>query len=729
MKQLATLIVFVIACSVQAQPFSQKEISHLQKQARRITIIKDKWGVPHVYTKTDQEAVFGMMYVQCEEFFESVENTLISRLGRQAEVEGESALYKDLWTRMFIDSAKAVALYQQSPGWLRKLCDGYADGINFYMISHPEKKPRLITRVQPWMALMNNVPSLEGSNSGEAELRAFYSRNPSLSMSFMPKDLSEHQEYGGSNGWAIAPSRTQSKKAMLLINPHAEFYGRIEIQVISKKGLNAYGAPFLGQFTIFQGFNEHLGWMHPVSLSDAKDLYAEQIERKNGHYFYRYNGELRPVDSTGITLYYKQGGQLISKKWMAYRTHHGPIIASVNTKWIAHKTHDANIDLLAMHWQKMKARNFNEFKSVLNKRAMTGSNIIYADQQGNIAYWHGNFVPKRDPSLDWKRPVDGSTSATDWQGTYSLDEIPHYINPTNGWVQNCNSTPLYGTGVYDSVMAKKPVYMLPDGHTARAVSAIRVLNKINDATIDDVVRAAHDPYLPNGEHHIPKLVAAYKTLQTDTTYSLLAGPVETLQSWNFQTDTNSVATTLAVLWLEKIIELNVAQLKKPTSNEERYSITNGANISTDAVSTTQILDALKKVVNGLQKDFGTWQVAWGSINRFQRVPNGQSFSDVSRSWAVPATPGYMGSLNAYVSRKSPQTQKRYGATGNTFAAVIEFGKTLKGKSILTGGSSSDPASGHFTDQVDGYIKGQYKDILFYKKEVVATAERVYHPGE
>ena len=723
------LSLLLVSFHVQAQPFSPYEVGSLTKQARRITIIKDKWGVPHVYAKTDADAVFGMMYVQCEEFFGSVESSVISRLGRQAEVDGELALYKDLWSRMFTDSSRAVALYQQSPKWLKKLCDGFADGINFYMISHPDKKPKLITRVQPWVALMNNIPSIEGSNISEADFRAFYADDLGKALSFGPVATPENQENSGSNGWALAPSRTQSKNAMLLINPHAEFYGRIEIQVVSDEGLNAYGAPFLGQFNIFQGFNENLGWMHPVSLSDAKDLFAEQVERKGNQYFYRFDGAIRPIDSTAITLYYKQGDKLASRKFVTYSTQHGPVVAALDKKWVTLKIQDANIDLLAMHWLKMKARNMTEFKAAINKRAMTGSNVVYADRDGNIAYWHGNFVPQKNPSLDWKRPVDGSITTTEWQGTHALADIPQHINPANGWVQNCNSTPLYGTGVFDSLISKKPVYMLPDGQTPRAVSAIRVLTKLNNATIDDVITAAHDPYLPNGERHVPKLIAAYETLKSDTTYSLLAAPIQTLRNWNFRVDSSSVATTLTVSWLEKIIDLNVARLKKPSSTEDRYSITNGSTISTDVLSTNELLDAFARTIRELQKDFGTWEVAWGTINRYQRVEKGQPFSDAKPSWAVNGTPGFMGSLNAYVSKKAPKTQKRYGVTGNTFAAVVEFGKTVKGKSILTGGSSSDPASPHFTDQVDGYVKGNYKEIIFYKKEVLKTAEKTYHPGE
>ena len=337
------------------------------------------------------------------------------------------------------------------------------------------------------------------------------------------------------------------------------------------------------------------------------------------------------------------------------------------------------------------------------------------------------FRSAKDPSLDWKRPVDGSTDATEWKGTYSLEDIPYYKNPENGWLQNCNSTVLFATGSFDTLMSKKPGFMFPDGQTPRAMNAIRLLDTMQRATMDDVVAAAHDTYLPNAARFIPDLIRAYTNITTDS--SGLKGPIETLKNWNFRTDTGSVATTLAVMWIEKMIEQNVSRLQKPYTNEERYSITNGAAVSIRSMSEQQLVDSFKSVVSSLINDHGTWKVSWGSINRYQRNPGGKEVSDKNASWGLPAVPGYLGALNAYVSKKTPDTKKRYGVTGNTFVAVVEFGKKLKAKTILTGGASSDPNSPHFTDQVDGYINHKYKDILFYKKEVQKGAERTYHPGE
>jgi acyl-homoserine lactone acylase PvdQ len=725
---LVTFFSLWLGTSMAQTPFSAQEIKTLKQRAKGVEIVKDTYGVPHIYAKTDADAVFGMLYVQCEEFFDKVETSLIGRLGRSAELEGEAALSRDLWTHMFIDSTQAIALYKKTPDWLKKLCDAHAAGINYYLITHPAVKPKMLTRVEPWVVLMNNVPAMGGSNVSDADFKAFYQNGVAKGPSGSPSFTAEPPKNDGSNGWVLAPSRTKDKKAILLINPHSEYYGRIEVQVVSDEGLNSYGAPFLGQFNIFQGFNEFCGWMHPVSLSDAKDLYAEDIVRQNGKLMYRYNGSLRPVDSTTHSLRYKSGNGFKTKTVTTYRTHHGPVVYMTATHWITLKTYEPNIELLTMNWQKMKARNMKEFTDALNIRAMVGSNVLYADKEGNIAYWHGNFVPKKNPLLDWKRPVDGTTSATEWTGTHALGEIPQYINPANGWLQNCNSTPLYGAGVLDTVMLKLPTYMLPDGHTPRAVHAVRVLTPLKNATMDDVITASYDPYLPSGERFIPGLIAAYNAMTSDSLRSKLAQPIDILKKWDFKTDTNSVATTLAVHWLEKVIQLDMARLPKPTTTEEQYSLTNGAAMTTEFLSPQEQVRALAQVVAELEKEFGTWQVSWGQDNRFQRTADNEP-SDAKPSWAVPATPGFMGSLNAYVSRKTPKTHKRYGITGNTFVAVVEFGDKLRAKTILTGGASSDPASPHYTDQVRGYIDGAYKEIYFYKDDVYKHAKKIYHPGD
>jgi acyl-homoserine lactone acylase PvdQ len=720
------LLVFGVSFSLNAQSFSEKEISLWEKQAKTIEIIRDNFGVPHVYANTDADAVFGMMYVQCEDYFSKVEDMIIGRMGRESEVLGKASIYKDLWSRLYIDTLQAQNLYLQCNPDLRKLCDAYAAGINYYIYTHPKRKRKLLNRIQPWVPLMNNIPSVVNSNLIEADIKNMYPSAIDNSVAYQLTTPVTSDLRDGSNGWAISGRKTLDKNPLLLINPHSEFYNRIEVQLVSKEGLNVYGAPFLGEFNVFQGFNEFCGWMHTVTLSDAKDLYAENIKSTEAGQFYEYDGKWLPLDSTKVTIKFKEGIYMNSVTFTTYKTLHGPVVAKRNNNWLAAKTINDNIELLNVHWYITKSKSYNEFVSWLDKRVMTGTNTIYADKTGNIAYWHGNFVPIRDPKLNWSLPVPGNIAATNWQGVHALNDIPHYINPVNGWVQNCNSTPLYGTGVFDSVMAKKPAYMLPDGHTPRAVNAIRQLTNIHDATIDTILNMCHSPYLANGAKFIPTLIASFDLLGQPNN---LKEPINLLRKWDFRADTTSVATTLAVLWVEKMLQLNVAKQKRPITNETSYALTNGSNLSLQNITPAMQIAYLDTVVNDLQKDWGTWSIAWGKINRYQRNALGVEPSDSLPSLAVTAAPAFMGSLNAYTSKKTKNSKVRYGTTGNTFVAVVSFGDKLKAKSILTGGSSSSNKSKHFMDQANGYINHQYKTVNFYRADVLKNQEISYHPGD
>ena len=709
-----------------AQAFTIAEKTNWAKQAKGIEIIKDNWGVPHIYTNTDADAVFGMMYVQCEEYFSKVEDVIISRMGRTSEVQGKSSIYKDLWSRLYIDTLQAKKLYLKASPAQKKLCDAYAAGINYYILTHPNNKPKLLHRIQPWVPFLNNIPSLNNSNLTDADIKKMYPLPLNNSIAFQNNMIEEEDPKAGSNGWAISGKNTRDKNPILLINPHSEFYNRIEVQLVSKEGLNVYGAPFLGEYSIFQGFNEFCGWMHTVTLSDAKDLFIENTKLVKGAYVYEYDNKWLPVDSSKITIKYKNEGKLDSISFTTYKTIHGPVVAKRNDKWIAAKSINENAELLNVHWNITKSKSFSEFKSWLDKRVMTGTNTIYADKAGNIGYWHGNFVPIRDAKLDYTLPVPGNTSATNWKGVHALNDIPNYVNPKNGWVQNCNSTPLFGNGYYDTIMAKKPFYMLPDGHTPRAVNAVRLLTNINDATIDTIIKLSHSPYLANGNKFIPTLVKSY---DLNSNNDRLKEPIQILRNWDFIADTNSIATTISVLWVEKVLQYNLSKLKRPLTNEINYPLTNGSNISLDSISPIMQLAFLDSVISDLNKDWGSYLIPWGKINRFQRNAPDVEPSDSLFSLAVTATPSFMGSLNAYSSKKSKNSKARYGTTGNTFVAVVSFGPKLIAKSIFTGGNSSNPTSKHFTDQANGYINHQFKNVNFYKSEVLKNKEISYHPGE
>jgi len=726
MKQLLLLLLFPF--QLLAQHFTKEEISRWQKEAQQVTIIRDNWGIPHIYGKTDANSVFGLLYAQCEDDFKRVEMNYIEKLGRMAEVKGESSLYDDLLIRLEIDSSDAVKDYAASPLWLHKLLNAYADGINYYLYTHPSVQPALLHRFKPWYPLLWTDGSIGAINVGNIttdELKSFYGGGPLP----LAKIFAENSRLtGGSNGFAFAPSKTASGHAILYINPHVTFYFRPEVHVVSEEGLNAYGAVTWGQMFVYQGFNEHCGWMHTSSYADVADLYAEKIVRKGAGFFYKYDGALKPVIQKNITLQYRTSAGLQSKTITAYYTHHGPIMAKRNGHWIAVKAMNRSMKSLLQSWQRTKSKGFEDYKKTMELLSNTSNNTVFADDKGNIAYWHGDFVPRRDPKYNWAQPVDGSTSATEWKGLHPLNEIVQLFNPASGWIQNCNSTPFTASGASSPKKENYPHYMAPDGENFRGINAAKILSSGSHYTIDKVIAAGYNTHLAAFDVLLPALFRAYKSHAADRLYTALQEPVKVLEAWNRNSSEPSVATTLAIEWGQKLLP---AIMKNEPGGDDEAGQVEKTNRFAAHVSATDLLQPLVAVVNDLTGKFGKWQIAWGEINRYQRLTGNltETFDDSKPSLPDGFAASTWGCIPSFVSRTYPGTKKRYGYNGNSFICAVEFGKRIKAKSLLTGGESGDPSSRHFGDQAEMYTRGRFKEVLFYKEDILQHVEKSYHPGE
>jgi acyl-homoserine-lactone acylase len=721
-------LLLLLPVQLLAQSFTPAEIKRWETQSKQVTIIRDNWGIPHIYGKSDADAVFGLLYAQCEDDFKRVEMNYIEKLGRMAEVKGEKSLYDDLLIRLVIDSAGAMADYKKSPAWLQKLMIAFADGINYYLYKNPSVKPVLLQRFQPWYPLLwtdGSIGAINTAGIDETELQHFYAGGNATA------SIKEEEAPTGSNGFAFSPSITASHNAILYINPHVTFYFRPEVQVVSEEGLNVYGAVTWGQFFVYQGFNEHCGWMHTSSAVDIADLYAEKITRKNNAWFYEYNHIQKPVVQKKIQLRYQTGGSMQSITFNTLFTQHGPVMAKRNNQWLSVKANNRSINGLIQSWQRTKAKSFAEYKKVMGLLANTSNNTVYADAEGNIAYWHGNFIPKRDTKYDWSRPVDGTTPATEWKGLHTVDESVHMYNPANGWLQNCNSTPFTVAGSNSPKRENYPAYMAPDGENFRGINAVRVLAKEKEYTIDKVITAGYDTYLAAFEKLVPLLVNAFENNvpKTDSLYSRLIEPVTTLKNWDLRCGENSIATALAVEWGQKLVP---KMIKSADADEYEYADQVKRTEKFIAVAKpADLITPLEEVVKELKAAYGTWQVSWGTINRYQRVSTDidQKYDDALPSIPVGFASSLWGMLPSYTARYYPGTKKRYGVNGNSFICAVEFGKKIKAKSLLAGGESGDPNSKHFNDQLLMYSKGQFKDVLFYKEDVIKKAEKTYHPGE
>ena len=732
-RHLVSKFIFVAAMAAAAlafQPAGTSESARWEQHAKNVTIIRDDWGIAHVYGKTDADAVFGMEYAQAEDDFNRVETNYISTLGRLAEVEGEARIYPDLRMKLFIDPAQLKKEYAASPAWLQQLMDAAADGLNFYLHQHPDVKPRLISHFEPWMALSLTEGSVPLGGDVDRvnlnQLAQFYGKSPSANQVPPPApedDDDFYREPGGSNGAAIAPSNTLNHHSLLLINPHTSFYFRSELQMASEQGLNAYGAVTWGQFFVYQGFNERCGWMHTSSGVDATDEYLETVEKKGDGYVYKYGNEERPVTTREITVPYKTDSGMAEKKFTVYYTHHGPITHELNGKWVAFRMMQEHIKALEQSYSRTKAHDYKSYLQTMELKANSSNNTIYADADGNIAYFHGNFIPRRDTSFDFTRPVDGSNPATDWKGLLNIDETPHLFDPKSGWLYNSNNAPWSAAGPSSPKKEDYPVYVETGGESARGLHAVRVLQDKRDFTIDSFIAAAYDSYLTWFEKPIPALIKAWDaTPDSNPLKSKTAEQIAMLRKWDLRWGVDSIPTSLAIYWADDFRRLGGGGRGGRGGRSPEEAITQAP--------AGQLLQALASASDRLQTDFGTWKTPWGNINRFQRLNDNISpaFDDSGSSIPVGFTSATWGSLASFGARPYSNTKKWYGSSGNSFVAVVEFGPQVTAKAVTAGGESGAVGSAHFNDQAKRYATGDLREVYFYRGQLKGHTQREYHPG-
>ena len=493
----------------------------------------------------------------------------------------------------------------------------------------------------------------------------------------------------------------------------------------SDEGLDAYGAVTWGQFFIYQGFNDRVGWMHTSSHSDAVDRFLETVVHRDGRPFARTGNALRPVSSRAVKLWYRTGaGGLARMRVTTFRTGHGPVVGTAaDGRWIAEAMMFKPVEALEQSYALTRARDDRAFMKVMELKANTSNNTVYADADGHIAYLHPQFIPRRDDRFDYTRPVDGADPRTAWTGLHALDEAPHLLDPATGWIQNTNNWPYSAAGPASPRQADFPRYMDTAGENVRGLHAVALLRDAHDETLDSLLALAFDPAEPGFDILLPHLFDAYDRLpQPDPLRARLSDPVAALRAWDRRWSVESIPTSLAVYWGEALWR-------------EAGQPPHGNSLSDyDAVlahtTAAQRLDALTAAVDRLDRDFGTWRTPWGRINRFQRLTDAllPHFSDAAPSLPVGFTSAQWGSLASIDGPEQAGIRRRYGDSGNSFVAAVEFGPRVRALAVTAGGESGAPRSPHFDDQALRYSTGALRPVYFYPDQLLGHTSRRYHPG-
>ena len=665
--------------------------------ARSVTIYRDTYGVPHIYGPTDASCVFGFAYAQAEDNFWQIEDSYLRAIGRASEVYGDKTLHDDLLVRALEIPRLSQQEYDHAPPRIRQLVEAMAAGLNFYLERNPQTKPRLITHFEPW-------------HTFAFARYALYYLFLFGETGIENKQIRDAAREQGSNMWAVAPAKSATGRAMLFINPHQPFFGPgqwYEGHVHSDEGWDMSGASFFGSLSPTIGHNEYLGWSHTVNKPDVFDVYKEAFDDPQHPLSYRYGHEHRKAVEWTESIGVKTDRGIVPRRFTLRKTHHGPIVAWRDGKALAVKFSRLEEGGQIEQWYEMtRAHNLGEFRSTLSRLAVPMFNTLYADREGNIFYLYNGAVPRRSTKYDWSKPVDGSDPETEWHGYHSIGELPQVLNPKSGFVQNCNSTPFTTTVFENPYPSKFPPYMVGEGETARARISRRILFNQDKFTFEDWARAAFDTTVIEAETEIPKLWERYQVLkQSDAARAArLERAVTELREWDHRGTVRSVPMTLFTLWYQK---------------------------SRDAKAKADPLGTLEGVLKDLQEDFGTWEVAWGDINRVQRGESSgdDPFSDAEPSLPVAGGPGYEGIVFNFYARPEKGQKRRYGVAGHSFVSVVEFGPQIQARSILVFGESSDPRSPHYLDQTRLYADEQFKPAWFTLADIQAHAEKTYHPGE
>ena len=686
--------------------------------ARSVTIYRDTFGVPHIYGPTDASVVFGLAYAQAEDDFAQVEDGFIRALGRGAEVHGEGALRDDELARALEIPRLAREEQARAVPAMKALYDAYAAGLNFYLARHPRVRPALLARIEPWYPLaLLRFKYYQGEFLGYSglhneDLRAVAEETPS-------------ERPQGSNAWAVSASRSASGHPMLLINPHVAFFGPAayyEAHLHSEEGWNFSGVGRFGLPLPYMGHNEALGWANTDNYPDTGDLYLETFEDPAHPLAYRYGDGHRTAVQWTEEVRVKTAAGMVVRRFTFRKTHHGPLLTKYEGKPVAVRL--AKLEeggWLDQVYGMTRARSLEEFKAALRQAAIPYMNVIYADRDGNIFYAYNGAVPRRSPKFDWRRPVDGGDPETEWRGYHSFDELPQLANPASGFVQNCNSSPFVTTSEGNLDPARFPKYMIgPEPDTPRARVSRQILGAAGKLTFDGWTRLATDTRVLAAQEQIPGIVDEWERLRAADAprAEALAPLVSELRAWDRVSRTDSVPMTLFAGWFR-----------------ENERLQGAAGEKDQPWPRVRALEAARK---GLEAAWGTWKVAWGEINRLQRVDwgGGEPLSDARPSLPVAGGPGWLGIVFNFYPRRddspvplAPGNRRRYGASGNSYVSAVEFGPAVRARSIVYFGQSGDPKSPHYFDQAPLYARGDFKPAWFTLEEIKAHLERAYHPGE
>lgn len=673
--------------------------------AYSVEIIRDSYGVPHIYGKTDADVAYGLGYAATEDDFKNVSETILMSRGLFSRETGRKGFVFDLLVRLFQFREIVDREYEQqlSPE-MRAICKAYTDGFNHYAALHPERVSPGLLPATPQDIVTGFVMRTPFFFGLEREIKRLMGPRRA-------NDVSKHSKAHpggsfsnnlpiGSNTFAVSPKRTPDGKTHLAINSHQPFEGPVawyEVRLKSEEGLDITGGTFPGAPVVLHGHNPDLGWAHTVNLPDLYDIYVLEMHPDDPNK-YLFDGEYRDLERQETTITVKLWGNLrIPIKREVLRSVHGPVIRRPHGVYAIRFAGYGDIRQVEQWFHMGKARTREEFEKALRMRSIPSFNVGYADKKGNIWYVYNALLPLRDAGYDWRAYLPGDTSATLWTEYLPFEQLPQVLNPESGFIQNCNSTPFYttvGTGnpnpeAYGVEFGIEP----PENMTNRALRANELFGGDDSITEEDFYAYKHD--WKYSEH---SRAAVLRNQIVDTVNSddpVIQRALEVLRSWDLRANPDNTGTTIAVLSMEPVVRAEMFGQPVP-----------------------DVVALFTERAQQLYEAYGRVDVPWKEVNRLVR-------GDLQ--WGLGGGPDQLRAIygdwnGSYLT----------AVAGDCYILLVTWdpdGKVRSQSIHQYGSATNNPDHPHYADQAPLFARQEMKPTWLNLEELLAHSKARYRPGE
>ena len=697
----------LIICSTCSHFSSKKLLSHKYTPEKKydVTIYRDTWGVPHIFGKTDADAAYGLAYANAEDDLKNMQDALLGARGELASVYGKDKAPNDYMVHLLEIWRKVDSQYKSSLApETRTLCEAYADGINQYILDNPGEALPGVYPVNGKDIVAGFVHKTPLFFDVHKFLQKMMERKPDEFQSNSSwweehKNIRKKMVTKGSNVFAVSPSRSEDGKIRLAINSHQPWDGQFawyEAHVHSEEGWNMTGGLFPGSPIVLVGHNEHLGWGHTVNAPDLVDIYELEIH-PNDPYLYKYDGKWKQLKVKKVPIKVKLFGPFSwTFKREALWSVHGPVLRGKHATYAIRYANYEDIRVVEQWYRMNKATNFDEWNSAMSMTAIPMFNAGYADKTGNIFYIYNAKLPLRAEGYDWEGVLPGNSSDVVWTEYLPYADLPQVLNPTSGFIQNCNNTPFITTTGEDNPDKKNypDSFGIESRMSNRALRAMELFGEDPSISREEFeqykfdLRYSDDSYM---SQFVDRLISLSYSFEDE---KLIQG-VNVLKSWDKNTDYENKNASLPIISFGWFME-----------------------ISPENISDENLLESFTFAVKYLYNHYGRLDVIWGEINRLIRGSINLGLGggpDIPHAvYGIPTEEGYL-----------------KGYAGDAFLMLVEWEKNgeVSSKSIHQYGSNTQhESSTHYADQAKLFVDRKLKPVWLTLQNIIENVEKVYSPG-